>query len=290
MASFYATIEEKGFDTGIAFIMAQNASVIEAHLYSGVVIFFKSLRMTFEQISDILARGDIREVTFRKAEIRPETAQARVVGLTFPAAIAASAMSPSRTSLSRLLRIVRLMSSLTKVDRVEGMNAFDIMSRQLSLLYPRFLLDSSTLKKRISKISDEFGIETRFLDQKPMPPDIYSFPDWVVSNFSAVPDSLMREVVLYYVFFGEVFKKFIRTIVEKEASLGAKQGYAALSQEAYPGLQDSGSAAVYRGAEKVGDIKLNWSTSKKNAALFTKADLDKLGLNNGDTIELILEG
>jgi len=287
-ASVYATIEEQGFDEGIIFMMTPDNSVIEAHLYSGIIIYFKSLRLSFEQICNALSSGDLTEITFRKSEIKPETARGLMLERTFPAAVAASAINPAKTTPSKLIRIARLISSLLKSDKETGRKACEIMSRQIAVLYPGFLPDIAAIKLRIGKLGEEFGITTTFFDNKPLPVDIYSTPEWVFTQFEAVNNSLMKEVILYFIFFGSIFKKAIRTTVEKETSLGAKQGFAILSKAIYPELKDSSSAIIFKGAEKIGEIKIDWHTDKKNTILFTKADLDTLGLENGNKINLIL--
>lgn len=284
----YSLIEEKGFGDGMVFIALQDDTIINATVYSGIIISFKCPRLSFDQILAALSKGVIKDITFQKSEVNPETTQPDVVAQTFPASVAASALNPKRTVLSRLLRTVRIMSGLTRLDKDHGSKAFDIVSRQISALYPGFLPDIATIKKRIDRLDEAFGISTGFLTGKPEPGDIYSVPQWVFTHFDAISNNLMREVVLYFIFFGEIFKKVITTVVEKETSLGAKLGFAILSKAAYPELKDSGSALVFKGAEKIGEIKIDWHTNKKNTILFTKADLDKLGLESGERINLIL--
>lgn len=288
-AAIYSTIEEKNFDEGIAFIMTHKNSIIEAHIYSGIIINFKCLRLSLDQICNALSSGEINEITFQRTEVRPETAQARVIAHTFPGAVAASAIAPARTPLSKLLKISRLLSSLTKSDKDEGRKAFDLICRQIILHYPGFLPDASTIKKRIGRVADEFGISTKFLDNMPVPTDIYLIPEWVFSNFEAMGNGLMKDVALYYILFGEYLKKFVRTTAAMETSFGAKQGFAILSKAIYPQLQDNSIAIIFKGAEKVGEMKIDWHTDKKNTMLFTKVDLDKLGLDSGSKINLILK-
>jgi hypothetical protein len=287
-ANIYSLIEEKGFDDGMVFIALHDNTIINVTVYSGIIIFFKCPRLSFDQILATLSKGDIKDITFQKSAVNLETTHADVIAQTFPAAVAASALNPARTAFSRLLRIVRIMSGLTRLDNNHGGKAFDIVTRQISALYPGFLPDIATVKKRIDKLAEEFGVSTDFLADKPLPIDIYSTPQWVFTHFDAIGDSLMKEVVLYFIFFGEVIKKVITAVAEKETSLGAKQGYAILSKVLHPELKDCKSATIFNGTEKIGEIKIDWHTDKKNLALFTKADLDKLGLKSGNKINLIL--
>jgi hypothetical protein len=286
-ANMYSIIEEKGFSNGVAFIVTKNASVIEAHIYSGIIIVLKSTGLSCDQICGILSNGDVKEITFRKDEVKPEIVQPQVVAQTFPGAVAASAISPARTALPKLLRLVRLLSCLTKTDNDDGKKAFDIMCRQISMLYPSFLPDVLTLKGRMDMISSKFGISTTFLNSKPLPANIYSTPGWFFSNFEYLGNGPIKEAILYFIFFGEMFQKVIRAEVGEGSSSGARPGFAILSKAVYPELQDNTSASIFRGAEKIGDIKIKWSTDKKTAVLFTKADLHKFGLENDSTVNLI---
>src|SRR5271169_180377 len=116
--SLYSTIEEQGFDDGILFMMTPDNSVIEAHLYSGIIISFKSLRLSFDQICRAFSSGDLTQINFQKSEIKPEViARGQIIEKTFPEAVAASAINPTKTTPSRLIRIVRLISSLIKSDK-----------------------------------------------------------------------------------------------------------------------------------------------------------------------------
>jgi hypothetical protein len=288
-ASVYSIIEEKNFDDGTVFIMTPNASVIEAHTFSGIIISFKSLRLSFDQICEVLSRGDIKEITFQKDVVRPEEGRAQVLAQTFPGAVAASAIKPARTTPAKLIRIVRLMSGMIKANKDEGTKAFDILSRQIVTLYPAFLPDVPTIKNRTDGLDEKFGVSTQFLKDKPLPSDIYSAPDWIFSNFEALGNSPVAEIVLYYLFFGQPSRKIIRTTIEQETSLGAKQGYALLSKAVYPELKDSGSVIVFKGVEKMGEIKIDWDKHENKTMAMTKADIDHMGLHKGDKINLIFE-
>ncbi|HUL00479.1 MAG TPA: hypothetical protein VLX29_06435 [Nitrospirota bacterium] len=285
--SLYSTIEEKGFENGIAFIMTPNTSVIEAHIYGGIIIYFKSLRLSFEQICGVFMSGDIKEITFRRAEVKPEIVQPQVVAQTFPGAISASALDPARTPIPKLLRIVHLLSCLVQPDKDEGMKAFDIMCRQISMLYSGFLPDVATIKERMGRAGDEFGIPTALLSSKSLPTDVYSVPKWVFNNLQALAEGPMKDVTLYFIFFGETSNRVIKTVIGKETSLGAKQGYAILSRAVYPKFQGNQSVTIFRGIEKAGDIKIDWHTDKKSAMLLTKADMEKFGLKNDERVNLL---
>lgn len=286
--NMYSTIEEKGYDEGIAFIMTDNGGIIEAHLYGGIITFSKSLRLTPDQISLTFSSGDVKEVTFRKADVRLEVAHPATIAQTFPAAVAASAIKPEKTPLPRLFKVMRLMSNLAKSGKEEGTKAADIMFRQIATNYRGFLPDIATFKARIGKLSDEFGISTQFLENKPMPGDIFGAVDWMFSSFETVKDGPIKDVALYFVLFGEVYQKAIKTTVEKETSLGAKPGSGILSKVVYPELKDMHTAQIFKGMEKVGEIKIDWHTDKKSVLLLTKADMDKLGLENGNIVSLFL--
>lgn len=289
-ANVYSLIEEKGFGDGLVFIALQDNTILNATIYGGIIISFKCPRLSFGQIVDALSKGAVKDISLQKSEVHLDTIQPEVIAQTFPAAVAASALNPARTSLPRLLRAVRILAGLTRADKARGGKAFDIVSRLLSMLHPGFLLDNTTIKKRADRLEEEFNISTGFLADKPVPRDAYSVPQWIFTHFDAISTSPLKEVLLYFLFFGEVFEKVIRAVVEKEMSLGAKQGYALLSKAAYPALTDARSASIFNGAVKVGEIKIDWNSDRKNVVLFAKPDFDRLGLESGGTVNLILVG
>jgi len=286
-SSIYTAIEEKGFDNGIVYIMTPNASIIEAHVYNGIIIFCKSLRLSSEQILSVLKSGEIKELTFQKGDIKPEIAQSQVIAQTITGALAAPAKDPARTPLTKLLSAFKLLSSITNKEKLDRTAVFDLVCKQMSVYYRGFLSDVSTLGLRIDTACRELGISKALITSAPPPTDMYSLPEWVFNNFSALPNGPMKDMLLYYIFFGEMPRSVIRTTIEKNASLGAKQGYVVLSKTVYPAFQTHSTAAVFRGMQSLGDISISWHTDKKNAALFTKTDMDRLGLNNEETISLI---
>ena len=288
-SSVYTTIEEKGFYNGKAFIMTPNASVIEAHILKGIIIFCKSLRLSCEQICDVLSNGDIKDITFQKADISADVAQPQVFIQTIAGALSACAMNPSQSILPRVLCIFQLLANLIKREKADGIKAFDLISRQISQHHQGFLPDVSTLSDRIGQASENFGISTATFINKLLPADMSSVPEWVLGNFGPLADNVMKDVFLYHVLFGETLRKVIKTNAETDASLGAKKGYAGMSKSAYPELQIYRSANIFRGLEKLGDMPLRWHTDKKRTALFTKIDMDKFGLTNDEMINLIFE-
>lgn len=287
--NMYAAIEEKGYNEGTAYVMTENGGIIEVHIYGGIVFFAKSLKLGPEQVLLALAGGNVSEFTFRKAAVKPETAQPSLLAHTFPAAVAASALNPEKMSLSRLFKVIQLICGLMRSGKEDGVNIGGVMLRQLGTFYRGFVPDVATLQKRIGRQTEEFGVPVSFLEGKPMPGDVYAAADWIIKNFETVKDSPMKEVALYFVLFGEVHGKAVKTTIEKETSLGGKQGVGVLSKVAYADLKDMQTAQIYKGIEKVGDIKIEWhSSSKKETLLLTKADMDKMGLENGKKVALIL--
>ncbi len=284
-ADIYSVIEKKGFQDGIVFIVTKDNCSIEVHIYCGVIIRAKSPRLSFDQICEALSHGDLKEISFQESAESPDAAQAPLLEYTFPAA-AASTINPAGTSHATLIKIVRLMSSLVKSDKDQGTRAFDVMRREITKLHPGFLIDVATIKKRMSELDEKFGLESKTFEYKAVPDNLQEIPGWVFRYLDSIRDSRIKDSVLYFLFFGQMSDRMIRTKIDQATSLGAKQGHAILSKTVYPVLKDSGSASLFSGADKIGDMKIDWNIEKKSTIAITKTDLDHLGLKNGDSINL----
>jgi hypothetical protein len=79
--SLSATIAEQRFYDNTVFMMAPHSSIIEAHMYYGIIIYRGSLRLYFEHVCNTLASGDVTEITFRKAGIK---SRGQIVGTDLP--------------------------------------------------------------------------------------------------------------------------------------------------------------------------------------------------------------
>lgn len=286
--TIYSVIEKKGFQDGIIFIVTQDNCSIEVHVYSGVIIRAKAPRLSLEQICDTLTQGQLKEISFRESAESPTLAQAPLLACTFPAA-AAAAINPAAASPSTLLKIVRLMSVLAKSDKDHGTRAFEVMRQEIAKRHAGFLSDVVTIRKRMFELDHRFGLVSLALEHKAMPDDLTAMPEWLFERTDSIKDSTMKEGVLFFLFFGRTSDRVLRVKIEQATSLGAKHGRGILSKTVYPGLTDSGSASMFRGADKIGDLKIDWDKNEKETIVMTKADLDHLGLHKDDKINIILE-
>ena len=287
-AAIYSVIEKKGFHDGIVFIVTQDNCSIEVHVYSGVIIWAKSPRLSLDQICETLAQVDLKEISFRESIESPDIVQAPLLARTFPA-VAASAINPAATSPATLIKIVRLMPGLIKSDKDQGAHTFEVMRREIANRHAGFLSDVVTIKKRMFELDEKFGMGSLALEYKAMPDDLTAMPEWIFRHLDSIKDSTMKDSILYFLFFGRMPAKVIRLKIEQATSLGAKHGRGILSKIVYPGLQDRGSASLFRGADKIGDLKIDWDKDEKEPIVMTKADLDHLGLRKDDKINIILE-
>jgi len=57
----------------------------------------------------------------------------------------------------------------------------------------------------------------------------------------------------------------------------------------FPELKDSDSVSMFKGVEKIEEIKIDWDKHENKTMAMTKADLDDMGLHKGDKINLIFE-
>jgi hypothetical protein len=119
-----------------------------------------------------------------------------------------------------------------------------------------------------------------------MPSNNHDIPGWVF-NSVAIPDSLFKDILLYFIFFGEMFQPIFRTIVKKEAGFGAKVGFARISKAVYNAASNGNAAIIFKGAAEMGALNLNWHSENKTGVMITQSDLDGLSVKDGDTVSLV---
>jgi len=283
--NIYSTLQAKGIDDGAAFILTLEGAAVEVHVYSGIVISAKSMRLSGDEIRTVLSRGEVKEISVQPRDVDPGNAQAAVVAAAFPAA-ATAALDMQKLTPARLVRLARILPGLIRSDAEQGAGAFDLVRRHIMALYPGFLPDAATIGTRLEKLGQEFGIVTP-ADQ-PLPGDLYAVPQWVFGRLDSIDDATLRDLALYFVLFGELPGRMITTTAERVTSLGAKPGWAILSKSAYPGLESSSSSSVFKNCRKIGDIGIDWHRDQKKTMSFTKADFDRMGLSADDKLTVIL--
>lgn len=286
--TIYSVIEKKGFRDGIGFIVTQDNCSIEVHLYSGLIIRAKAPRLSLDQICETLAHGDLKEISFRGSAESLALVQAPLLACIFPS-VAASIVNPATTSPATLIKIVRLMSGLVKSDKDQGARAFEVMRQEIAKRHSGFLSDVVMIRKRMFELDQRFGLVSLALEHKAMPDALTAIPEWLFGRLDPIKDEIMKTTVCCFLFFGRMPGRMLRVKIEQATSLGAKQGRGILSKTVYPGLTDSGAASLFRDADKIGGLKIDWDKDEKETLIMTKADLDRLGLHKDDKINIILE-
>ncbi len=281
--NIYQVFKNKNLESGTAQIVTASRQYIEAEVYAGVIVNIKSHSLSYEKIIECLLSGAGNQISVTPGEVQPEAVQPGTVEKLFHLTTGYS-LDPDDTSPPRLLQMLRLMETLARSEN--GFAAFDIMTGEIVSRYNRFSLEGPVIKKRIDHFSNEFLIAIPSLNSRPMPADSRCIPGWVFESV-AIPDSLFKDILLYFIFFGEMFRPVFRTIVKKEAGFGAKVGFARISKAVYNAASNVSAAIIFKGATEVGSMNINWHAENKTGVMITQADLDRLGVKDGDTVSLV---
>jgi hypothetical protein len=283
LEKLYSVIKKECLGDSNAYLITGGKHLIEALVCNEVIVHVKSRTLSHEQIIESLVTNDITEVSASPAHVKFEDVHPATVEKTFPSA-APFLLSLDDSLVHRLLSILRLLGHLAKCGP-EGYAAFDVVTDAILDNYPGFSLDITTVKKRIDNFSNEFLIAYPFQNGDFLLSDRRLIPEWVFSRIM-MPDSLFKDIFLYFIFFGDLFQPVFKTIVKKESGFGAKVGVARMSRIIYSSACNSSTVSIYKGASKAGDLQLICHSEKKTGILITQADLDKLKLRDGDTVSL----
>lgn len=283
LEKLYSVIKKKSFEVGQAYIITGSKHLIEAQIYSAVIVRVKSRTLSYEQIIEALLADDISRVNESPENVKLEDIQPLTIEKTFRAS-APFAIDPGDTSPQRLFNILRLMAYLAKTP--EGFNAFDIMADEILKKYPCFSLERTEIRKRIYDITTDYFSASPFLNSDTIPSNRRLIPDWVFSS-GVIADSVLKDVLLYFIFFGEMLQPVARSIVKRESGFGAKTGFARISKVAHSAAANSNSAIIFKGSSKMGELNITFHSENKPGILITQADLGKLYIKDGDTVSLV---
>ena len=283
LEKLYSIIKKGSVQDGNAYIITGDRHLIEALIYNEIIVHVKSRTLSHDQIIESLLTNDIKEVNASAANVKFEDVNAITIEKTFRSS-APFILSVDEAVAYRILRILRLLAHLAK-SGPECHAAFDVVTEEILKNYPGFSFDSATISKRVDDFSNEFLIAYPFRSGYPMPSDPRLIPEWVFNRIM-MPDSLFKDIFLYFIFFGDLFQPVFKTIVKKESGFGAKVGVARMSRVIYSPACNGNIVSIYKGAAKVGDLQLNCHSEKKTGILITQADLDKLNVRDGDTVSL----
>jgi hypothetical protein len=234
---------------------------------------------------DALLTGDISRVNESPSSLKMEEFQTATIKKIFRVS-APLILAPDEASPQRLFNIIKLMGHLAKSDP-DGLEAFDIIADEITRRYPNFSLERADIKKRIYDFSNEYLASSPFLNSDTIPNDRREIGDWVF-NSTVLHDSILKDVVLYAVFFGEMIWPVVKTVAKKEYGLATKVGFARLSKTVYNVAPDNNIVAVFKGATKMGELNLKWNTENKPGIFIAKADMDKINIRDGDEVSLVI--
>ncbi|HTZ17240.1 MAG TPA: hypothetical protein VMB78_02240 [Dissulfurispiraceae bacterium] len=282
----YSVAREKNLHEGVSYITTGDRHIIEARLYNDILINLRSSALSRDQMIDCLLSDDFTEISEVAADVGLEDIQALTIEKTFPAC-SPFLFSADEKMVQRLLDILMILACLAKAG-FEGLTAFGIVCDEITKSFPKFSLSGETIRKRIDEFLNEFLIAYPFVGSEPVPSEYHLVPGWVFDRLK-MPPGLFRDIFIYYIFFGDVFESVFRTIVKKEKGFGAKVGHARMSKVIYSAAANSNAVAIFKGASGVGELKLFCHAEKKTGILITQADLDKLGIRDGDTVSLIFK-
>ncbi|MGO9380282.1 MAG: hypothetical protein ACLPN1_16515 [Dissulfurispiraceae bacterium] len=285
LESLYSMIKNRGVEESHAYIITGSKHLIEADIYAALIVHVKSRTLSQQQIIDALLAGDISRVNESPSSLKMEEFQTATIKQLFHIS-APFVLAPDDASPQRLFNILKVMGHLAK-SGADGLETFDIIADEITKIYYNFSLERVNVKKRIYDFANEYLASSPFLNSDTIPHSRREIIDWVFNSI-VLNDSILKDVVLYFIFFGEMLRPVVRTFAKKESGLAAKVGSARLSKLVYKDAQDSNLVTVFKGTTGMGELKLSWNTENKPAILITKADLDKLNIKDGDILSLVL--
>ena len=281
----YSAFRKKNFEDGRAYIITGSNHLIEAKVYSTVIINLKSRTLSNDQIVEALLADDISKVNDSPEAVGLEDIQPAVIKKLFRAE-APFILDPEDAAPQRLFSVLKLMGQLSRNDG-DGIEAFDIIADEILRRYHHFSLERVDVKKRITSFSNDYAINSPFLNTETIPPGNRSIPDWVFNSL-VVDDLIFKNIILYYIFFGELRPPMFRATVKKESGLAAKNGFVRLSRVFYKDMTANNHITIFKGSLKAGELPVAWHSDNKADLFVTNADLNKCRLSDGETVNLIL--
>jgi hypothetical protein len=284
LGSVYTAFKKKKSEEGLAYIITGSNHLVEAKIFGSVIVHVKSRTLPPDQVIEALLSDDISRFNMSPDKIKLEDVQPGTVKKTFAAA-APFVLAADDATPQRLFSILRLMGQLVKSEG-EGFEAFDIMAAEMLKRYPNFSLERADVKKRIFDLSNVYLITFPFLNSETIPSSRRYIPEWIFDSI-VINDVTLKNIILYYIFFGELRPPLIKAIAKKESGFAALHGYARISKFIYSSVSDSSTVDIFKGATKIGELTLEWHSDKKSEILIAQADLDKLRIKDGDAVNLV---
>jgi hypothetical protein len=275
------------FYEGYVYILTGGKHLIEAAIYSGTIINVKSLALPHEQIIQALLTDDISEVnesTVVVKHVRLEDIQPATIRDTFPVSFP-FVFGPGGVSAQRIAGVLRVLKQLAASGQ-EGRATFTVLTQTIQKKYPEFSLDRAVIQKRIDGFSHEYLSVHPVSRNDPALPDSYSIPAWILDSMVTL-DGPFKDNFLRFVLFGDFIIPIYKTVVKKEAGFGATVGVARASKVVYNTASNSSAVIIFKGAVNTGELKLSWHGERKPELFITPVDMNKLGLNDGDSVNIV---
>jgi hypothetical protein len=280
----YSSFKKKKFEEGRVYIVTGGSQLIEAKVYGSMIVNVKSRALSHDQIADALLADDVSKVNESPESVKLEEVQPDTIKKLFRAA-APFVFDPDDAKPSRLFNILKIMAQLAKIGG-EGNEAFDIISSEFFVKYASFSIDRADIKKRIANFTGGISGSDAFTNINAIPTNTRSIPDWVFSNIT-VNEPVLREMVLYSIFFGEMFQPLVNAIVKKEVGLSAKNGVCRMSKIHYKNMTANNTVTIYKGSVKTNDFTIAWHADNKSEVMITNADLERSGIRDGVEVGML---
>jgi hypothetical protein len=284
-SKLYSALQDSRKDDAVVMIVTGQNRVIELYIFCRLIIGFKSRLLSHADILETLTQDNIKElaVSERKPSLEQTEPSAIVdtITLTAPFALA------NETLPRRLGCLISLMYHLSLKDDDKFRYALEALKLELTKVRPNFTVDSNEISIRSIKLRQELVINSALLQ---MNPDVNGYQQtisWITGIYNAIEDILMRDTVISALVLGERSTDFQNIIVDRASGLGSKPGVGRLAKKIYPQYMKYSGATLYRGLERLGNIRIDWHSEKRDVFYMTKPDLENFGINRAEKINLI---
>lgn len=286
ISKIYDELERAHFANGTMYSIGADNHVVELMMYAGFIINAKCRGRTLDETIDHLKVGDFKQVKLTEGEVRLESIHSTTL-LKLAPLCAADALKPSSMNPQRMALIISLIAHLDASEEADGLQAALMLTSYIEQFYATFSLDRTAIQKRITSLGAEHNIIIPSLHQDMVPLEAKRIPGWIMSVLSKVPSRRLRSFAQYYVLFGESPQKMLGILAKKDTSLGAKPGFIKLSKALYAPYSNSETVTLFGNLRNAGDYGIIWHSENKRELLITKADFERSGLGQSDTVVVL---
>jgi hypothetical protein len=284
MISVYDEIWRRGLENGMLCATTTDNHMIEIYLYAGLIINVKMRGFSMAQALAVLAEGAIRDIGVRPGRVNTGDISAEVLEKTLMQTISRANLQ-DKVSALKLIRTFSLM--LQAADGNEGVKAVPaLLEDYLSGINPNFSVKRLDMLSRLDQLKKLFGDMFPF-DYTKMPGEDKKAIAWVLDAIGPAAGNILAENMAYYVFFGELKDQVIVARAKKDDGLGAKKGALKLSQVKYPQLLSGSKVSVFYQMKKIADMPVNLHSGTNPEITFAWADLNSLGLQDGQLVAIV---